>query len=460
MSENRANPLLQAWLDEYDSIKSDFIDAVRDTGVKLGRPGSWQMNTGRLMSELEAKGAVLRNACASVLSGPISEACEACSKSKESQTFTFSLKCHRKCYFCFNPNQADYERLLHQDRDWRGEFAQLVQADRQLTHIALTGGEPLLRPEETISFFSEARRLWPKSHLRLYTTGDQLTCQMLESLTSSGMNEIRFSIKPDETTDERASALERLKMACKYADELNDKNAAVSTQDNSRRNSLDVMVEMPVLPGSFDEMAELLEELDNMGAFGINLLEFCYPFNNWAAFAERGFNVKNPPYPVMYNYEYAGSLPIEGSEEECLRLVLYALERGMNLGVHYCSLENKHRMQVHEQNSYATLNDPCYKMDDGDFFYKTVKAFGRDAKIVQGFLEKKNAEPTLQIKTKSWRYDAEDDCLLFHPANLQAVRSANLKTSNGRQIEPAISINILERNAGGLTLRELGLQPV
>ena len=36
------------------------------------------------------------------------------------------------------------------------------------------------------------------------------------------------------------------------------------------------------------------------GAFGINLLEFCYPMGAWDEFERRGFSVKNPPFPVLY----------------------------------------------------------------------------------------------------------------------------------------------------------------
>lgn len=465
MADNCIDPLLQAWVDEYAAIVAEYVEAIRNAGVEFGEEHSWQEGVKTLMDAAEAQGAIVRNARASVVAGPISEACVACSASRDSQTFTFSLKCHRSCYFCFNPNQADYEQLLHHDRDWRGEFAQLTRAGRELTHVALTGGEPLLRPDEARAFFSEARRLWPAAHLRLYTTGDQLTRGMLADLVDAGMNEIRFSVKPDDSPNERAAALGRIRMACEYARRLrNEAGERIGESDYAtanrerRERALDVMVEMPVLPGSLDEMKKLLDELEDMGAFGINLLEFCYPFNNWPEFAARGFKVKNPPYPIMYDYEYAGSLPIEGSEEECLKLVTYALDRGMRLGVHYCSLENKHRMQVHEQNCASRLDDPCYKIDAGDFFYKTAKAFGRDANLVQEFLERTASAPALMIGGKSWRRDEEDDCLLFHPRHLPAVRAAGLRSSAGQQVTPAISINILERHGNELMLRELGLQ--
>lgn len=502
MNANRnTNPTLQAWLDEYRAIADEYLDAIRETGVVFGEPYAWQPATEELLSRLREKGAFLRNGCASIVSGPISEACIACSSSLDDKTFLFSVKCHRNCYFCFNPNQDDYELRLHEDADWRTEMNELAQSGRTMTHIALTGGEPLLRPDETIAFFSEARRLWPQVHTRLYTTGDQLSEPLLEALVEAGMNEIRFSVKPDDAPAEHERTMNNLRMASTYAAVLREqhdacKNEAGKNNDTAlaatadaiepsaadlarlsstyagnlsagqsitdpqhRTRTLDVMVEMPVLPDSFDEMRILLDELEDMGAFGINLLEFCYPFNNWHEFAVRGFTIKNPPYPVMYDYDYAGSLPIEGSEEVCLRLIEYALDAGMNLGVHYCSLENKHRSQVHGQNHSTKINHPCYKMDADDFFYKTVKVFGRDVPPVRAFLERSITGPALVLGGRSWDYDEEDDCLSFHPRHLKAVIAADLRSKGGLAVEPVTSVNILEWHNGSAVLRELALLP-
>jgi len=51
------------------------------------------------------------------------------------------------------------------------------------------------------------------------------------------------------------------------------------------------MVEMPVIPGSLEEMKDLLKKLDSLGIFGINLLEFCFPLNNAQVFYFPFFNI-------------------------------------------------------------------------------------------------------------------------------------------------------------------------
>ncbi len=460
------NPLLQAWIDEYDAIADEFVAAVSAEGAEFGKRDAWRARTESLKAELRESGALFRNACASITSGPISEACVACSTSLGSRTFTFSLKCHRDCYFCFNPNEDRYEERKSIDVDWRADFKALAAEGKEMTHLALTGGEPLLRPDETMAFFASARELWPDAHLRLYTTGDQLDLPMLKGLVESGLNEIRFSVKPDDAPELRNRTLEHLRMASAYALSLRKEaeeaghifKGRSNTAPGHRALALDVMVEMPVIPGDFEGMCQLLDELEDMGAFGINLLEFCYPFNNWPEFSKRGFTLKNPPYEVTYNYEYAGSLAIEGSEECCLELVRYAHERNMGLGVHYCSLANKHRSQISQQNASEKVAHPCYKLDPEDFFYKTIRVFGADVKPVRAFLERTQKRPGRMMGAQSWLYDAEDDCLYMHPRHLDALRRADLRTPLGDKISYAVSFNVIERHGADVVMREFKLE--
>lgn len=421
-ADREVDAALRVWLDDYDAIYDEYVAAVESSEVEFGLPHAHEQKKAAVMEGLRSKGALFRNGDASVSANGISSACAACAEDSGSQTFLFSLKCNRSCYFCFNANQEDYERHLVEDRDWRAEFEELVDAGRQLSHVALTGGEPLLSPDETIAFFSAAQRLWPQAHKRLYTTGDMLNEALLDQLVSAGLSEIRFSIKLDDGEGAKRRALERIRMA--------------------KSRDLDVMVEMPVIPGTLEEMKALLVELDEIGVFGINLLEFCYANSNWPEFARRGFKVKNPPFPVLYTYSYAGSLPIEGSEVECLELVEFAIDEGLRMGVHYCSLENKHRTQVFEQNHLARLQDSCYELDADDFFLKTVKVFGADALRLRDALARSGAE--------GWRYDDEDGCIIANPGLLPAIRL--------QAVDAALSINILEQRENGVVLRELDLK--
>lgn len=432
MAKLSDNLVLQHWLDIYDSIYDDYLRDIASTGVRLSASHANRTETKALLARLREKGATLRNAGASVSTGMLSTACIACTGSLGSETFHYSLECQRHCYFCFNPNQGCYGNN-NGLRDWRAELKRKKSSDVDMTHIALTGGEPLIHPEEALAFFRCAHTEWPDAHLRLYTTGDQLSEELLDELVDAGLSEIRFSIKLEDDATEKDAVLERIALAAS--------------------RDLDVMVEMPVIPGTFDEMRELILVLDGLGIFGINLLEFCYPFSNWPEFEKRGFEVKNPPFPVLYDYEYAGGLPIDGSEIEALKLVEFALDSGIRMGVHYCSLENKHRDQILTQNRSTRFSNPTYMLDEGDYFWKTCKVFGVDVPLAKLRLKALTSEEsawTSEAEPAPWRFDADDDCLQFHPRLKLYMTEL--------PITIATSYNVLERRQNGTVVRELALK--
>jgi pyruvate formate-lyase activating enzyme-like uncharacterized protein len=198
------------------------------------------------------------------------------------------------------------------------------------------------------------------------------------------------------------------------------------------------MVEMPVIPGTFKTMQDILIELDRLDIYGINLLEFCFPFNNAEIFRQHGFRLKNHPYRVLYNYWYAGGLPIAGSQQVCLDLVNFALDQGLRLGVHYCSLENKHTGQIYQQNKSQPLPKHA-AFSHKDFFIKTAKVFGKDI------------APALQVfkKSKYQDYILNDTYhfLEFHPKRVKTLAKLNP--------EIGISYSVWERRDGEAVLREL-----
>ncbi len=83
---------------------------------------------------------------------------------------------------------------------------------------------------------------------------------------------------------------------------------------------------------------------------------------------KKGYRVKkNPAYTIPYAYDYAGGLPVDGSEETALRLVQYAMENPMNCAVHYCSLDNKLSSQIFHQNK--SYKPTAYEMISQDDFF-------------------------------------------------------------------------------------------
>ncbi|MBE0410870.1 MAG: radical SAM protein, partial [Anaerolineales bacterium] len=199
-----------------------------------------------------------------------------------------------------------------------------------------------------------------------------------------------------------------------------------------------VMVEMPVLPGTFNEMKAILLELERLEIFSINLLEFCYPFTNTEIFKQRGFKVKNPPHQVLYNYWYAGGLPISRSELECLDLMKFSIDEGLKIGVHYCSLENKHSGQIYQQNYKQPVPETSY-FSHKDYLLKSAKVFGQDIPAAVETFKAKNYQ--------RYSLNQEHNFLEFHVGRIKLLYDTNT--------EIGISSSVIEDRDGEKVIREL-----
>ncbi len=460
-------PTLAAWLSEYGAIQREYIDSLAGFGVDFAPRDADLPQRQALLEQLRSKGTRFRNGGASISTGPLSSACVACADDPGSRTFYLSLACNRDCYFCFNKNQVNYEadRLLKKNwrqevdefledpgsrtfylslacnrdcyfcfnknqvnyeadrllkKNWRQEVDEFLEGAVPVTHVALTGGEPLLHVKEALAFFAHVHEAAPQAHLRLYSDGDFLDEGLARQLADAGLQELRLSVKPDEP-GAFEEAIRRLAMAKQFIP--------------------DVMVEMPVAPDMLEEMKGLLLGMNTIGAFGINLLEFGYPMGDWAPFAARGYQIANPPFAIPYEYSYAGGLPVAGSELACLQLLDWAMDQGLELGIHYCSLENKNRMQMHQQNTQARLDGALWLFDDEDFFWKTAKVFDGDMAVTKQLLKAAGVP---------YQEDPDEESLQFHPRHLPLVAGAGTLL--------AISFNVLENYPEGIAVRELALR--
>ena len=411
------NPVFREYAGKYVTIYQDFMTHIKQYG--LGVEG--EDTTGwvaQKVEEIRHKGPVVRNEDKSIYINRISPSCLACQTGIGSSTYFISLKCHRDCFYCFNPNQQDYDYNNEHTRDTITELDALHASRPQTRHLALTGGEPLLYKEETYQYFEHAKQIFPKAHTRLYTSGDHIDRETLASLNKTGLLEIRFSIRMHDLASGHRQTFDKIALAKEYIP--------------------NVMVEMPVLPGTLPEMKEVLLELDRLGIFGINLLEFCFPLNNPEIFQKRDYKIKARPFRVLYDYWYAGGLPIAGSEIVCLELIDFAFASGLKLGVHYCSLENKHTGQIYQQNTGHHLPKRMY-FSQRDYFLKTAKVFGEDVPVVKNIFDKSGY--------LDYQVDSSNNMLEFHLSQIRNLKKLDL--------EIGISSNVIEMRENEKVLREL-----
>lgn len=416
-------PLEQA-LASFDEVESEYVAALQGKGLAFAARGEEAERVAQLRHQLASRGAHLRNAGASIACGWLSKACEECTGTGGSETFSTTLKCHRDCYFCFNHNLADYDVFVRDGCPWEEELQKAAEATGgKMAVVGLSGGEPLLSLEGSLAFLRRVRQLFPGVHTRMYTSGDLLTPQAAHELAQAGLDEMRFSVKLDDPEQTAQTVLDNMAMATQFID--------------------DVMVEMPIVPGTGPRMRDLMRSFDDAGIRGMNLLEFCFPFHNWNEFARRGFLLKNPPFQVMYDYGYSGGLAVAGSEELCLELMLWGLDEKLGFGMHYCSLENKHRSEMRQKNEPARTASPLIEFDQGDFFLKSARVFGDDCEI---------ARPLLQAAGCMLLVDDQEEQSLTFPPRFARVL-------NGSGVQVMSVFYVAESDEQGGYLSEVALKP-
>jgi len=402
----------------YVSIYKEFMQQVSETGIEIDKQ-DYSVQVKEKIEALRKRGVTLRNNNKSLCYGKISPACIACQTGVGSSTFFISLQCHRNCYYCFNPNQEKFDYYQSHKRDVVQELKQLKEKRQRVRHLALTGGEPLLHKEETLNFFQYATDNIPEAYTRLYTSGDHIDAQILQNLKDAGLREIRFSIRMHDLEANQEHTLKKIRLAKEYIPY--------------------VMVEMPVLPDTLTEMKAILVKLDELELFSINLLELCYPLANAEIFNEKGFKIKNEPFHILYDYWYAGGLPVAGSELVCLDLLAFASDSNLSLGVHYCSVENKQTGQIYQQNSVRPLPEIAY-YSQRDYFLKTAKVFGDDIARVSEFFEKKGY--------KDYEIVEEHNYMEFHINKVRALAKLDIE-------EVGISYSVLENRNNEMMIREV-----
>ena len=166
------NPAFRQYAENCLAVYDDFVRQVEQFELPFAPEREAELRSAR--EKLPGCGVKTRNEGASLVLGEVCGACEACRIGVDSYTGIISLMCHRNCFFCFNPNQEEYDSYTHEKKDWEKELRQVRRRQPGLKYVALTGGEPLLHKAEAVEYFRTARTLWPDASMRLYTSGDLL----------------------------------------------------------------------------------------------------------------------------------------------------------------------------------------------------------------------------------------------------------------------------------------------
>lgn len=416
---------IRKYAEIFEANEREFEASIEEFGVLFEREES----SPRLRREQVGRTCACHceNGGSSVWRGWISTACRACRTGEQTASLFVDLRCTKDCYFCFNCNQPHYEHFRVHKRNISLELDQAHAAGAKLRCLAVTGGEPLLNKDQVLPFLAHAKKLYPATHLRLYTNGDLLDEETLEELASSGLDEIRFSVKPLDFDDNQEHVFAMMERAATVLP--------------------DVVVEVPVIPDSVDELESLMRRANSIGVRGINLLEFCFPLHKTEEFLRRGFELRKHPYKYPYQYRYSGGIPIARSEKEALRLMEFAVAENLRMGVHYCSADNRISAQVNLQNKMFSHDGrlrrqwPWMDADEDDHFLRCAKAFGGGAADVREWAERAGSIP--------YSYDADVPSIAIPRSLASDAMKACPKASFGE------SVSVLEREGDIICTREI-----
>lgn len=251
---------------------------------------------------------------------PLSPACRMCAKGSK-MVILITGVCSTKCFYCplsFKKGGTDrifadeWELKNEQDTETLICEAECIKA----SGAGITGGDPLVVWQRAQTYITLLKQTFgEKFHIHLYTSAlknaDQLT-----DLVSSGLDEVRFH--PMVSTWKAM-----------------DKSSIRQAIKTMVGTTVDVAIEIPVIPKMEKEILTLISWANEQGIQWINLNELEFSERNAMAFNARGYLVKNDI-----------SAAVLGSEETARKIVSMVQKKDFDIGVHYCSVSFKDGIQL------------------------------------------------------------------------------------------------------------------
>jgi pyruvate formate-lyase activating enzyme-like uncharacterized protein len=317
----------------------------------------------------------------------LSPGCQICTAGGWSCLF-ISGKCNCHCFYC--PTSQDE---VGEPTSNSVEFAHPADYVAYLerfgfTGASISGGEPLLTPERTLSFVRAIKDHFGSAmHVWLYTNGTLATVDILTQLRDAGLDEIRFDIG---ATDYNLNALQR----------------AVGLIPT-------ITVEIPAIPDEKERMKSMLGKLRDTGVQHLNLHQLRLTPFNFDKLQTRN-----------YRYIHGEKVTALDSELAALEILLHSIRENIDLPINYCSFPYKNRFQARasrQRNAFFLLKEFEALTENG--FIRTMTLLGEPAKLenlVTIFRQHNNNESL-------WSLNSARDRLTLHPSLWPLVEPDGLR---------------------------------
>lgn len=282
--------------------------------------------------------------------------CILCFGGAKSVIFITGL-CKENCYYCPVNRELLHRDVLKVNEKFVNKIEEIPSEISRSNSkgASITGGDPLATPKKTIEAIELLKSVFgSRFHIHLYTTGRDLTHELLRKLDRAGLDEIRFHPLNKEY-------LRKIEITAKSS-------------------SIDFGVEIPSIPGMDNWILEIAMFLQKIGGKFLNLNELEVSPGNYYQLISRGFEI-NPD-----------TITVKGSLETALRVIHKSLELGINVPIHFCPATYKDKFQtrlrfiqtvknnseIYEESTIdGTLETIILEIDDKQSCYeKTYKLIG------------------------------------------------------------------------------------
>lgn len=229
--------------------------------------------------------------------------------------------CSTKCFYCpLSFKKSGTDKIFADEWELENEHdtEKLVREAESIdaTGAGITGGDPLVVWERVKTYITLLKNTFGDSfHIHLYTSALK-NANHLSNLVTAGLDEIRFHPLPHTWANMEKSPIKK-------------------TIEQAMEFSVDVAMEIPVIPNKEKEIFSLVSWADRQGLLWINLNELEFSERNCQAFLERGYQVKNTI-----------SAAVKGSQQTAYNVLRKAQKENLTIGVHYCSVSFKDGVQL------------------------------------------------------------------------------------------------------------------
>ncbi len=229
--------------------------------------------------------------------------------------------CSTNCFYCplsFKKTGVDRIYADEWELDNEHDTNTLIQEAEniQATGAGITGGDPLIVWQRTKTYIALLKEHFGTSfHIHLYTSALK-NPQHLSDLVTAGLDEVRFHPLPHTWSSMQRSPLKK-------------------TIQSMVDASVDVAIEIPVLPKTENDILSLISWADHEDVDYINLNELEFSEHNCDEFLKKGYQVRN-----------AISAAVKGSQETATTVLRKAQKENLTIGVHYCSVSFKDGVQL------------------------------------------------------------------------------------------------------------------